>query len=221
MEDTNYRMRAKRKLLKVVFPNGKEFCFSNVTTTMIEVLKEIGKERFPEITLEMCKLPLVSQEIYPNFKAYMKPICDGWYLNGQSNTDTKYLQLRAINDLLQLGLTIELGEDFEPQQNPNKGTRTRSRDKLLVKFPDGEYIANDNSIDTFLEAVRKIGINEIARKDIQWCGRSLITPYKENNYQVQIDTNCWINAPGTTKDRAKLLRVIALHLKLNLEISVS
>lgn len=221
MEDTNYRMRAKRKLLKVVFPNGKEFCFSNVTTTMIEALKEIGKERFPEITLEMCKLPLVSQEIYPKFKSYMKPICDGWYLNSQSNTDTKYLQLRAINDLLQLGLTIGLGENFEPQENPKKETRKRTTGKLLVKFPDGEYIAKDNSIDTFLEAVCKIGINEIARKNIQWCGRSLITPYKENNYQVQVDSSRWINTPGTTKDRAKLLKVIALHLKLNLEITVS
>lgn len=220
MEDAQYRMRAKRKLLKATFPNGKEFCYSNVTTTMIEVLKEIGSDKFPLITLEMCKLRLVSQEIYPRFKSYMKPICDGWYLNGQSNTDTKYLQLRAINDSLQLGLTIDLGDDFEPQENPNKGTQTRPKDKLLVKFADGEYIANDSSLDTFLEAVWKIGINEIARKDIQWCGRSLITPYKENNRQVQVDTNRWINAPTTTKDRAKLLRVIALHLKLNLEITI-
>ena len=220
MEDAQYRMRAKRKLLKVIFPNGKEYCFSNVTTTMIEVFKEIGSEKFPLITLEMCKLPLISQEIYPRFKSYMKPICDGWYLNSQSNTDTKYMQLRAINDVLQLGLAIELGEDFKPQENPNKWKQTRPKDKLLVKFPDGEYIGNDRSLDTFLEAVWKIGINEIARKDIQWCGRSLITAYKENNRQVQVDTIRWINAPTTTKDRAKLLKIIALHLKINLDITI-
>lgn len=220
MEDERYRMRAKRKLLKVKFPNGKEFCFSNVTTTMIEALKEIGSERFPLITLEMCKLPLITRELYPRFQNYMKPICDGWYLNSQSNTDTKYLQLRAINEALQLGLIVEIGMDLDPQENPNKGTQTRPKDKLLVRFSDGEYIANDSSLETFLETVWKIGINDIARRDIQWCGRSLITTYKENNRQVQVDTLKWINVPPTTKDRAKLLRVISLHLKIDLEITI-
>lgn len=220
MEDSQYRLRSKRKLLKVTFPNGKSFCYANVTSTMIEVLKEIGVDRFPEITLEMCKLRLVSQEVYPRFKSYMKPICNGWYLNSQSNTDTKYLQLRAISEALNLDLTLEVSSEFEPMVNPNKEKTTRTKDKLLVKFPDGEYVANDSSLDTFLECIWKIGVSDVARRGIEWCGRQLITPYKENNRQVQVDTNRWINVPTTTKERARLLRIIALHVRLNLEIAI-
>ena len=85
---------------------------------MIDVLKEIGSQRFPEITLEMARYPLLSQEDNPKFKGYMKPVCDGWFLNTQSNTDTKYIQVKAISTLLGVNLKIEIGSDFETEDNP-------------------------------------------------------------------------------------------------------
>lgn len=214
------RMRAKRKLLKVTFPNGKNFCYKNVTATMIDVLKEIGEDRFPDIGLEIGHLPIISKEVYPKYRDWMKPIINGWYLNTQSNTDTKYLQLKAISDSLGLALEIELGEDLAPTDNPSREKGGKTKDKLLVRFPDGEFIANDSSLDTFLESVWKIGIADVSRRNILWADRPLITNYKAHNRQVQIDTERWIEAPSTTKDRAKLLRVIALHLKLNLDITI-
>lgn len=221
MGDDNIRLRAKRKRLHVTFPNGKQFCYSNATTTMIEVLKEIGEEQFPLISLEMCKLPLVSKEIYPRYKAWMKPICSGWYINSQSNTDTKYLQLRAISDSLKLGLRIELDSEIDPMENPvNKATVKRPQNKLLVKFPDGEFVANENSLDTFLECVWKLGLAEISRRPIECNGNPLITSYKDNNKRIQVDANKWIYVPATTKERARLLRIIALFLHIKLEITV-
>ena len=47
-------------------------------------------------------LPLISQEIYPRFKEWMKPIGEGWYVNTQSDSDQKYMQLVSIKQ--QLGL---------------------------------------------------------------------------------------------------------------------
>jgi hypothetical protein len=220
MIDPNLRLRAKRKLIKVSFPNGKTFCYANASATMIETLKEIGEAKFPLITLEMCHLPLLSHEIYPRYKNWMKPISEGWYINMQSDTDTKFLQLKAINEALQLGLTIELGENLTPQDNPNKTKGTKSKEKLQVTFPDGEIFENDSSMDTFLEVIRKIGVGEIARKQILWCGRQVILPYQENNRQVAIDATHWIVAPTTTKDRAKLLRVISSYLHIALVIVV-
>lgn len=214
------RLRAPRKLLKVIFPNGKSICYKNVTSTMIDSLIEIGSDRFQEIPLEMCHLPLLSQDVYPKYKEWMKPVCDGWYLNTQSNTDTKYLQLRAISEALNLGLEIELGSDLEPTESSKKGKGTKSKDKLLVKFPDGEYIANDSSLDTFLQTIWKLGVDDIARRDILWAGRQLVSTYKTNNTQVQVDLNRWVTAPTTTKDRYKLLRVISMHLHVNLEITI-
>lgn len=220
MENDNLRQRAKRKKLRVTFPDGRIICHGNVTDTFIATLCEIGSDRFPEINLELCHQPLLSQEIYPRYKEWMKPVCDGWYINAQSDTDQKYLQLRAINELLALGLIVEIGYDFETTKKADKARGTKTKDKLLVRFPDGEYIANHNPLDTFLECLWKFGIEDIKRKGIEWGGTQLVTAYKASNRQVQIDAYRWATVPNTTKDKAKMIRTLALHFKLNLEITI-
>lgn len=220
MEEEIKRPRAQKKLLRVTFPNGKVICYKNATSTMIAVLNEIGEEKFPSIKLELCHLPLLSREIYPRYKKDMKPICEGWYLNAQTNSDGKFLQLKAINDQLDLGLKIETGTDFETQEEPDKERRSKSKDKLLIKMPDGEYIANDSALDTFLEVVWQLGIEDIRKKDLSWGGNPLVTNKKIAKNQVQVDCNRWIIVPNTTKDKVKLLRVIGamLHIKMDINI---
>ena len=149
----------------------------------------------------------------------MKPVCNGWYLNTQSNSDTKFLQLNAINEQLSLGLKIELREDFVAQDNPNKEKRTRTKGEILVKLPDGQCFANNSITNTFLEVIREIGIDKIKQKELTWCGKPLITTSKMFNGQVQIDNERWIIVPNTTKDKVKLLRVIGAMLRINMEIT--
>ena len=187
---------------------------------MIDVLKEIGSQRFPEITLEMAHYPLLSQEDNPKFKGYIKPVCDGWFLNCQSNTDTKYIQVKSISTQLGLNLKIEIGSDFETEDNPYKGQSTRSKMKLLVKLPNGEFIGNEKSTDTFLETIWHLGIEEICRKEIGWRGYPLITRYNLFDSQVQIDRDRWITVPSTAKDMAKLLKIVAMYLHINIEINL-
>ena len=220
MDEEVKRSRAKKKLLRVTFPNGKVICYNNATSTMIAVLNEIGEDLFSSIKLEMCHLPLLSKEIYPKYQKDMKPICEGWYLNAQSNSDTKFLQLMSINDQLHLGLKIELGAGFDTVEDPGKEKRTRSRDKLLVKMPDGEYIANNSALETFLEVVCKLGIEDIRKKELSWCGNPLITSKKMVYNQIQIDSDRWIIVPNSTKEKVKLLRVIGamLHIKMDINI---
>lgn len=213
------RGRAKKKLLRVTFPNGKVLCYKNTADTMIATLQELGDDVIANIKLELCHLPLLSKEIYLKYKEWMKPVCNGWYLNTQSNSDSKYLQLNAINEQLSLGLTVELGDDFETQDNPNKERRTKTKDKLLVKFPDGQYFANNSATDTFLEVIWEIGVDKIKQKELSWCGKPLITTSKMFNGQVQIDNQRWIILPNTTKDKVKLLRVIGAILRINMEIT--
>lgn len=213
------RGRAKKKLLRVTFPNGKVLCYKNTTETMIATMQELGVDIMSKVKLELCHLPLLSKEIHPKYKEWMKPVCDGWYLNTQSNSDSKFLQLNAINEQLSLGLTVELGDDFETQDNPNKERRTKTKDKLLVKFPDGQYFANNSATDTFLEVIWEIGVDKIKQKEMSWCGKPLITTSKMFNGQVQIDNQRWIIVPNTTKDKVKLLRVIGAMLRINMEIT--
>ena len=194
------RDRARRKLLRVTFPNGKVLCYKSTTDTMIATMQELGDGVIANIKLQSCHLPLLSKEIYPKYKEWMKPVCNGWYLNTQSNSDTKFLQLNAINEQLSLGLKIELREDFVAQDNPNKEKRTRTKGEILVKLPDGQCFANNSITNTFLEVIREIGIDKIKQKELTWCGKPLITTSKMFNGQVRIDNERWIIVPNTTKD---------------------
>ena len=219
MEDSIKRTRAKKKLIKVTFPSGKSFCYNNATTTMAAVLSEIGVERFPEIKLELCHLPLLSQEVYPRLEKWMKPVCDGWYFNAQSDSDQKYMQLRIISEQLSLGLTIEIGTELETEESPKVVHKKCQKDKLLVRFPDGDFVAGESVLDTFLETVWKLGVEDIKRKNLTWGNKPLITNSKVVNSQIQVDERSWIIVPGLTKDKVKLLRVIAAMLHINLEIT--
>ncbi len=213
------RGRAKKKLLRVTFPSGKVICYKSTTDTMVAVLKELGEDVISKIELELCHLPIVSKEIYPKYRKWMKPICDDWYINTQSNSDSKFLELKSINDQLSLNLKLELGADLDAEDKPDKEKRTKSKDKLLVKFPDGQYFANNSTLDTFLEVVWEIGIDNIKRKDLSWGGNPLITTSKMFNNQVQVDSQRWIIVPNSTRDKIKLLRVIGAMLHINMEIS--
>lgn len=220
MDEEVKRSRAKKKLLRVTFPNGKVICYNNATSTMIAVLNEIGEDRFSSIKLELCHLPLLSKEIYPKYQKDMKPICKGWYVNAQSNSDTKFLQLMSINEQLHLGLKIELGTDFDTTEKLEREKKARGRGKLLVKMPDGEYIANDSALETFLEVIWNLGIEYIRKKELSWCGNPLITSKKMVYNQVQIDSDRWIIVPNTTKEKVKLLRVIGAMLHIKMDINV-
>lgn len=220
MKDKQIRTRSKKKLIRVTFPDGEVICYNNATSTMIAALNKIGSDKFHAINLELCHLPLLSKEIYPQYKEWMKPVSDGWYLNAQSNSDNKYLQLRSISDQLSLGLIVELGTDFETQINPNREKKSRTKDKLLVKFPDGEYVANDSALDTYLETIWKLGIDDIMRKHLTWGDKDLITTSQVANGQIQVGERRWVMVPNMTKDKAKLLRVVAAMLHIKLEITI-
>ena len=85
--DENVRQRKLRQLLRITLPDGKVLCYKSATMTFVDALKMIAPERFHDVKLENCHLPLISQEIYPRFKEWMKPIGEGWYVNVQSDSD--------------------------------------------------------------------------------------------------------------------------------------
>lgn len=217
--DDKMRLRARRKLLRVTLPDGRIICRSTAANTMIETLQEIPPQRYPEITLEMCHHPLLAQESIPRFKDFMKPIAEGWWVNTQSNTDTKYLQLRAISNALDLGFIVELGEDFEPQNTIRGGKGPRKKTRMSVVFPDGEIVSEQSSGATFVRTIQKLGIAEVKRCDISWGGRPLIASARTDNRLEQLDERHWVTTPTNTRDRMKLLRVIAAHLRVPLTIT--
>ena len=214
------RQRAKKNKLRVTFPDGKVICHKNATMTFVDTLKEIGTENFEKIKMEHCHLPLLSRIIYPQFEQWMKPICNGWYVNAQSDTAQKFLQLASIKNQLNLDIIIEMGSDYITSEEKVVQKPKKRDNKLLVKFPDGEFVGEDNPIDTFLQTIWKIGIDEIMRKEIAYSGKPLITLSKQYNGQVEVGKNRWLMIPPQTKDKYKMLRVISSLMRLNLEVNM-
>lgn len=187
---------------------------------MLAALAKIGKERFPEIKLEIGGQPIVSQQIHPKYKAYMRVICDGWYLNTQSDNDCRYMQMKSISDALGLGLKVEVGTDFKAQTMPGRAARHRAKETLRIHFPeDDTYIALESAQDGYLEAVRKIGINKIVNRRIPYKSYTLATRVRESSRQLPVD-DCWIYIPGSIKDKALMLRTIALCLRIQIDVSI-
>ena len=218
--EENLRQRSTKKLLRVTMPDGTVICHKSATMTMIDVLVAIGSENFPKITTENCHLPLLSKEIYPKYKDWMKPVCDGWYINAQSDTGQKYMQLTSIKSQLGIAMEVEMGTGFITSDAKVVQKSKKKDDKLLVKFPNGEYAAGENPIDTLIDAIWQIGPDNIRRKELTFKDKPIITLSKQYNGQVQVGQNLWLTVPNQTKDKYKMLRIIDVMMKLGLEISI-
>lgn len=218
--EENLRQRAARKLLRVTMPDGQVICHKSVTITFIDTLIAIGSENFPKITTENCHLPLLSKEIYPRYKDYMKPVCDGWFVNAQSDTGQKYMQLVSIKSQLGIEMKVEMGTGFITSDAKVVQKSKKRNNKLLVRFPNGYYAAGENPIDTLIDAVWQIGPENIRRKELTFKDKPIITFSKQYNGQVQVGQNLWLTVPGQTKDKYKMLCILNVMMKLGLEISI-
>ncbi|MBR1941543.1 MAG: hypothetical protein IJ845_09455 [Bacteroidaceae bacterium] len=217
---TAIQERSPKKMLKVSFAEDDVICYKNATETFVEVLSRLTVEQLESIKLEIGHLPMISKEVYPKFKEYMKPLGNGLFVNIQSDTDQKYIQLLSIKQQLNLSYKVEKGTDFLPMRSKVVQRTKKSKEKLLVKLPSGEYLGNENPIDTFLNTIWEIGIEEIQRQGLELGGKKLITTTKMYNNQIEVGPHQWLTVPNQTKDKYKWLRVISAMMHSNMEISL-
>ncbi len=218
-KSTGIRLRNEKKLLRITFAKDDVICYKNSTRTFIEALRKIGMANISQINLELCHLPLFSKEVYPRFKDYMKPLDDGWYVNTQSDTTQKYLQLVSIVKQLNLDIKVEIGNEFKPSETKGFIKRRERTDCLLVKFPDGTFVGGQSPKESYIETVRAIGIDTLGYKEIVILGKDIITRYQKYTNQIELEKGTWLTIPGQTKDKIKVLKGLSKKLKLNLEIS--
>lgn len=212
--------RARKRLLKVTFPDGKIVCYSNTTMTFMEVLRRIGIEKLQRIDFKISTVPFISQELYPKYKDYQKEIVRGWYVMTLSDSGQKYRQLLAIKEMLGLDFKVEISEDFEPQKAKTFHKRGTSKTGLLVTFPDGEHIASYSSAETYKETLQKIGFEKIVKRGIELGGKPLISSTQLLKGYEEVEPGKWLYIPSTNKEKAKVLKVIGAFMQISLEITV-
>lgn len=215
-----FTKKAKKKLLRITFADGSVVCYKSATVTFMETLRRIGIEKLKDLDIECAHIPLISETLYPKFKDYQKPLVRGWYVMTQSDTEQKYLQLLSIKNKLNLDYTVECGDDFEASTTKLFQKSKKSTESLLVKFPDGEFIGGEHPKDTFIDAIRKIGVDDLARKGIEIAGKPLFTTSQVYKGQIEMDKNKWLMMPSTTKDKAKAIKVIGAIMRINLDVTL-
>ena len=63
----------------------------------------------------------------------------------------------SIKKQLGSSMEVEMGSNFITSEAKVVQKSKKKDDKLLVKFPDGEYAAGENPIDTLIDAIWQIG----------------------------------------------------------------
>ena len=107
---------------------------------------------------------------------------------------------------------IELfGEFLDPT------TETRSNNLLAVKMEDDTWISKDTAIDTFIEIIRTLGIDEVKKLNLHVNGIPLIADrdYEDKaQRKVETETRTYYMVSGTnTITKKRILDDIAIRLK--------
>lgn len=212
--------RAKKKLIRVTFEDGKSICYTSATMTFMEVLRRIGIERLQSVDFKISGIPFITQTKYPKYDEYQKELVRGWYVMTLSDSSQKFRQLIAIKEMLGLELKVELGADFETDKVKKFQKTRKVRGGLLVKFPDGTYVGGENPIDTYKETLLKIGIDGLRRRDIEIGGKPLIAYSDITRSYTEIASRTWLAVPSTTKEKAKYLKTIGLLMRIPLEVTI-
>jgi hypothetical protein len=207
-------------MIKVTFPDGTVICYKSATQTFVEALRKIGVDNLKDIDLEIGHLRIISPVCYEKYKTYMWPLDNGWYVNTQSDSSQKYIQLLSIKKSLNLDFDVEIGSDIKPTSGTGF-TKTRQRsDSLLVKFPNDEFVGGQSPKETYIECLKKIGLETIRQKCIEAFGKECVTRFnKYGKNQIEVEKGIWITMPNQTKDKIKALEIISSKLRINLEIT--
>ena len=230
----------KTKKLLVRFPDGTIIFHSTSESTYLAAIRRIiasvGGERLCSVGLEISHLPVFTRT--PDdarFGKYMKYLVDGWYALCIGGTSNKYLQLCAISDKLNLGLKIciknenpftkdKLSREFvesECSQLDIGKPKTRKTTETLVATYGGriyKFGYRDGKVQ-FSKLIQAIDAKRVLRLNLKSGKKDLLTTLRITESQYQCGA-LWLNVPGSTRDKRKILCTIKSLLHLNMTIEV-
>ena len=208
-----------QELIKVTFLDGTELCYKSPVNTVVAVLRKIGEDKFPQITLMRGNNLVVSQSYCPKMKSYIKEIIPGWYYFNQSDTREKTNQLININRQFNLGMKIEVGM-FKGTANPKNPGTSRNKNRIVVTMPNGDIIDHESYRQVFVDCIYRLGprrVSSLANLIVSK-NRDLFSATNPNGNRFQLDETLFLEIPTTALKAMKTLKIIGLRLKENINI---
>lgn len=101
--------------------------------------------------------------------------------------------------------------------------KTKIREKISVTFPDKIVVKNKKVVDTFVEAIKKIGPEKILPLNLYRAGVPIVSETKDDYYNQHKIGKYWIMVHTSTKEKISVLKEIneKLNLKLNIETFIN
>ena len=107
---------------------------------------------------------------------------------------------------------------YNSKSSSEKTTSKPYQKKLMVKFPNGTIICNDNVEDTYIDALWEFDPDSIILNRICFNGISIITSENTKDGRVQVGVNQWAYVPSLITNIKKVLEIISTTLNIEVEI---
>ena len=107
---------------------------------------------------------------------------------------------------------------YNSKSSSEKTTSKPYQKKLMVKFPNGTIICNDNVEDTYIDALWEFDPDSIILNRICFNGISIITSENTKDGRVQVGVNQWAYVPSLITNIKKVLEIISKTLNIEVEI---
>lgn len=208
--------------LKVTFSNGNSICYRNSIDTVMAVFRGIEPSRLGLITLQAKGRRLFTQNVAKEDEPYAIEIGKGWYyIHKFQDTNSKFLHLYQINEVLGLGLKIEVVSTKLASDYKYREVRRNPGQQLKVVFDNNSTIEGLSCAETLSQFVKYIGVENVARRDLIWHGKKLITTLEDNSRRILLGDFRWIISPTNSKETSELIRFIATMTRNKCEVTAA
>lgn len=123
------------------------------------------------------------------------------------------------------------GPEYKPDEKPisrKEEDRNASLNNVMTKGPrsnlrvvmNGELFENDKAVITFVDVLKRIGLDRIRALGMTWCKIPLISTVKDEKYNQKFEDGYYINVNSSTDRKQKQLYEIAASLGVEIRVDV-
>lgn len=171
-------------------------------------------------------LPVLTEKIEPALREVQRElvlVVD--YVPGES-LKVSLSRKRKVAELFDDAIEIKPDPQVQHKSfGPQKATKQDIAPKtiLRVTMPDGSVIKRKSAKDTFIEVIKKIGVDKVRPVGLKFCKIPIISNTRDAKYgtaQHDVGGGWLILTHSSTGDKKKQLDRIAKALGLNLKVEI-
>lgn len=218
------KLKSKKEILRVKYPDGRIIQYPKSTDTYIEVIENNYPELIHELNIIHSNVNIVTREYSDRYAFAQHEIANGWLVFTNTSTRKKRNDLIKISEELELGLRVDLvsvdtGEIIELDDRQSDS----NRQKIKVSFPDGRVIQPNKVFEAVVEVVKYAGPERVKDLNIICCGDNLILKQPHPRYDKAckpVGDDWLVNTYSNTITKYEQITFISKQLNLGITAEI-